>query len=323
MGGSRDDPTHGLLPAVETRACGVAARRIRSLTSDERGSKAGEVVGLATIKIRKERFAKITQLSLSLVTHCRYTDSPSRNKSSTIAILYTVLPVRYPSESPPLAFPHLSDNIQYATHPPQRPPPPSPPHPHDRGIPLRIQIRLRPRNTVLSRTCAAVYTQPIPSCTPSDFHDPAACSASCMDGVLEIQSLVQTACADDAVPGNTVIGFFLAGRALEAVCPPAATDTDTETPPVATVIQSVPNNPGPTIGSSTLRLSEVTSSATGLLVETSPSPPLHRNYIGDFHTSDDHSNTDDYNYRITTRGEQHDSRAGRYRCRFFTANEYE
>ncbi|KAJ9663279.1 hypothetical protein H2201_005723 [Coniosporium apollinis] len=129
-----------------------------------------------------------------------------------------------------------------------------------------------PRNTVLSRTCAAVYTQPIPSCTPSDFHDPAACSASCMDGVLEIQSLVQTACADDAVPGNTVIGFFLAGRALEAVCPPAATDTDTETPPVATVIQSVPNNPGPTIGSSTLRLSEVTSSATGLLVETSPSP---------------------------------------------------
>ncbi|EON64123.1 hypothetical protein W97_03353 [Coniosporium apollinis CBS 100218] len=129
-----------------------------------------------------------------------------------------------------------------------------------------------PRNTNLTPGCASVYTQQITACTPTDFHDLSVsiCSTRCLAGVLAIESLVQTACADDDVEADTIIGLFLAGLGIRTVCP--QTKRLVGTPPAATISHSVPGYPGPTIGSSTLRLSEVTSSATGLLVETSPSP---------------------------------------------------
>lgn len=69
-----------------------------------------------------------------------------------------------------------------------------------------------------SVACEDVWQQQIPGCTVHDFESANQCSRSCLAGVEIINAEVLVACADAKVSENTLLGEFLLGDGVSAVC---------------------------------------------------------------------------------------------------------
>jgi hypothetical protein len=72
--------------------------------------------------------------------------------------------------------------------------------------------------TELTPACNDVYTSIIPGCSVPDFLPTNACSANCINGLTNIQTEAQAACADNATPSNSMLMFFTNGNGVEEMC---------------------------------------------------------------------------------------------------------
>jgi hypothetical protein len=78
-----------------------------------------------------------------------------------------------------------------------------------------------------SDSCENVWQEDIPGCTKKDFATSNSCSRNCLAGVNIINAEVLVACADARVSSNTLLGEFLAGFGVSALC--GSSDTTTAT----------------------------------------------------------------------------------------------
>ncbi|KAF2185864.1 hypothetical protein K469DRAFT_575393 [Zopfia rhizophila CBS 207.26] len=76
-----------------------------------------------------------------------------------------------------------------------------------------------PRIENLPAQCQAVYTRQIAGCQAGDFSANARCSKPCIDGLVAIQQAVSTGCGNVDVPETSIIGVFLLGVGIPALCP--------------------------------------------------------------------------------------------------------
>jgi hypothetical protein len=72
--------------------------------------------------------------------------------------------------------------------------------------------------TELTPACNDVYTAVIPGCSVPDFLPTNACSADCINGLTNIQTEAQAACADNVTPSNSMLMFFTNGDGVEEMC---------------------------------------------------------------------------------------------------------
>jgi hypothetical protein len=101
--------------------------------------------------------------------------------------------------------------------------------------------------TELTPACNDVYTAVIPGCSAPDFLPTNACSASCIDGLTNIQTEAQAACADNIPPPNSMLMFFTNGDGVEEMC---------------TVQKSLATNPQSPVAAQTTLVTSVVSPAT-------------------------------------------------------------
>ena len=69
-----------------------------------------------------------------------------------------------------------------------------------------------------SDSCENVWQEDIPGCTKKDFATSNSCSRNCLAGVNIINAEVLVACAEARVSSNTLLGEFLAGFGVSALC---------------------------------------------------------------------------------------------------------
>jgi hypothetical protein len=73
-------------------------------------------------------------------------------------------------------------------------------------------------NPGLTSACNAVYTQTIPSCQPSDFSAINPCSATCIQSLQSLQTVAQSACMDQNMPGQSMLAYFRDGTGVLELC---------------------------------------------------------------------------------------------------------
>jgi len=76
-----------------------------------------------------------------------------------------------------------------------------------------------PRIENLPSLCSQAYTSTIEGCQASDFSSNVRCSAQCVQGLVRIADLVSRQCANVDVPETSIIGVFMLGAGVPAVCP--------------------------------------------------------------------------------------------------------
>ncbi|CAI6332289.1 unnamed protein product [Periconia digitata] len=106
-----------------------------------------------------------------------------------------------------------------------------------------------PRIENLPITCQNAYESSIQGCTKDDFGG--SCSSSCIQGLNRITTVVVANCKSVNVPGNSIIGVFMAGGGVQALCPNVQATTapsSSATPPPQT--STIPAPPPPTTSSS-------------------------------------------------------------------------
>ncbi|OCL11055.1 hypothetical protein AOQ84DRAFT_230031, partial [Glonium stellatum] len=70
----------------------------------------------------------------------------------------------------------------------------------------------------LPSACNAVYTQTIPGCTAADFTTNTQCSKACVSGLVQISAAITSQCADADVAETSIVGVFLLGQGIPALC---------------------------------------------------------------------------------------------------------
>ncbi len=75
-----------------------------------------------------------------------------------------------------------------------------------------------PKVSGLPAACDDVYTSPIRGCSESDFRR-GTCSASCINGLVDLTSSVAEACGNAQVAPNSIIGVFRAKTGISKLCP--------------------------------------------------------------------------------------------------------
>jgi hypothetical protein len=155
-----------------------------------------------------------------------------------------------------------------------------------------------PKITSLSSQCQAVYTTTIPGCKVSDFTNSAhTCSTSCLNGLVQINALVNQNCADDDVEETSIIGLFLLGQAIQLLCSVAVVTTTTGSTEATTKATSTSTNTNSlfTTYSSTMTMSTAPSNTAlssvsttsifsqTLLPTTRPQPSASNGMIGNTH----------------------------------------
>jgi hypothetical protein len=76
-----------------------------------------------------------------------------------------------------------------------------------------------PRIENLPSSCSQAYTSTIAGCQASDFSPNVRCSAQCVQGLLQIADVVKRQCSNVDVPETSIIGVFMLGAGVPAVCP--------------------------------------------------------------------------------------------------------
>ncbi|KAF1983963.1 hypothetical protein K402DRAFT_152979 [Aulographum hederae CBS 113979] len=115
-----------------------------------------------------------------------------------------------------------------------------------------------PSLTNLPGACNQAYNRNIAGCQANDFSGTSAvCSQTCINGLVDINRVINSACASVDVPETSLVGLFLLGEGIQVLCR----------------VEVVTAAPSPTaIGSSTLIAPSIVSSSTGILFDTSASP---------------------------------------------------
>ncbi|KAF1962205.1 hypothetical protein CC80DRAFT_399731 [Byssothecium circinans] len=118
-----------------------------------------------------------------------------------------------------------------------------------------------PRIENLPSSCQSVYTTAIQDCTKDDFTAGARCSAKCVRGLLKISNSVAQGCKSVDVPETSIIGVFLLGAGVPALCPGV----------IVTTVSSSSTQPPTQI--STNPASTTTTSSQAKSTTSSPPPP--------------------------------------------------
>lgn len=119
-----------------------------------------------------------------------------------------------------------------------------------------------------SDSCENVWQEDIPGCTKKDFAASNSCSRNCLAGVNIINAEVLVACAEARVSRNTLLGEFLAGFGVSALC--GSSDTTTATIADSTTATATAAK---TTATST-SLTSVHSTTTTALQETTTPPSV-------------------------------------------------
>src|ERR1700761_5993152 len=70
----------------------------------------------------------------------------------------------------------------------------------------------------LPAACDAAYRAAIPGCVAGDFEPPYVCSQSCLNGLIQTNGQVTTACEGVSVNPQSIVGLFLVGDGIQALC---------------------------------------------------------------------------------------------------------
>ncbi|KAG9641415.1 hypothetical protein KCU64_g12548, partial [Aureobasidium melanogenum] len=117
-----------------------------------------------------------------------------------------------------------------------------------------------PRLTGLSGTCKTVYTSDINGCDGQDFQS-RDCSSSCLSALLSLGSAVRGSCQGQQYDGSNIVSAFMNGQGVQDLCDNAASATSASSAQKTSASFS--------IGSSTMTVSDMTPSSTGIIVDTS------------------------------------------------------
>ncbi|OCK90565.1 uncharacterized protein K441DRAFT_236201 [Cenococcum geophilum 1.58] len=120
-----------------------------------------------------------------------------------------------------------------------------------------------PRINDLPSACNTVYTQTIPGCQVSDFSTNAQCSKACINGLVQISAEVNSQCANADVSETSIIGVFLLGQGIPALC-----NIQVTTAPATTQVKSTAAPSSSAVPSS----SAAQKSSAGIIMDTSSSP---------------------------------------------------
>lgn len=117
-----------------------------------------------------------------------------------------------------------------------------------------------PRLTGLTGACKTIYTSDIEGCDGQDFQTKD-CSSSCLSALLSLGSAVKSSCQGQQYDGSNIISAFMTGQGVQNLCNNAASATH------ASSAQKTPASFS--IGSSTMTVSDMTPTSTGIIVDTS------------------------------------------------------
>ncbi|KAG9818565.1 hypothetical protein KCV05_g18405, partial [Aureobasidium melanogenum] len=117
-----------------------------------------------------------------------------------------------------------------------------------------------PRLTDLTGTCKTIYTSDINGCDGQDFQS-RDCSSSCLSALLSLGSAVRSSCQGQKYDGSNIISAFINGQGVQDLCDNAASATQASSAQKTSASFS--------IGSSTMTVSDMTPSSTGIIVDTS------------------------------------------------------
>jgi hypothetical protein len=117
-----------------------------------------------------------------------------------------------------------------------------------------------PRLTDLTGACQTIYTSNIDNCVGQDF-ETGECSSSCVSTLLSLGSAVRDSCQGQHVDGSNIIAAFIKDQGAQNLCRNAASVMQANTLQQTSASYS--------IGSSTMTVSDLTPSNTGIAVDTS------------------------------------------------------
>jgi hypothetical protein len=100
-----------------------------------------------------------------------------------------------------------------------------------------------PRILIPTTQCQTAYTTTIEGCTPDDFKKDARCSVACAQGMVKIADLVINSCKDAYVDQKSIVGVFLAGNGIQALCPGVTVTTIASNTATSTKAQAQPSAP--------------------------------------------------------------------------------
>lgn len=121
-----------------------------------------------------------------------------------------------------------------------------------------------------SNSCENVWQEDIPGCTKTDFSTSNHCSRNCLAGVNIINAEVLVACADALVNSNTLLGEFLAGFGVSALCG----SSDTETATIADSTTATATAVKTSATSTSLTSVQSTTATTTAVQETTTQPSI-------------------------------------------------
>ncbi|KAF2817797.1 uncharacterized protein BDZ99DRAFT_24202 [Mytilinidion resinicola] len=127
-----------------------------------------------------------------------------------------------------------------------------------------------PRIASLPPACDKVYNAPIAGCVSHDFQS--TCSSACIAGLVAISKAVAASCGDADVAETSIIGVFLLGQGIPALCSnTVVTTVGTSEPPAA---QTSSSSAAQTSSSRTSETSssQAESSSAGIIVDPSATP---------------------------------------------------
>ncbi|KAI1448304.1 hypothetical protein F5Y02DRAFT_415033 [Annulohypoxylon stygium] len=138
----------------------------------------------------------------------------------------------------------------------------------------------------IPKSCIKAYQTEIEGCTRNDFTDGRQCSSSCVEGLEQVQDVIDKACGDLNVSAKSLLGIVLSGGLVDTLCPGFDTTTVTKTvQPSSTKGGFSTINPAPTTtsiestkaSSTTSRKTTPTSDSSTAVQSTTtqetPAPP--------------------------------------------------
>ncbi|KEQ60410.1 uncharacterized protein M437DRAFT_54419 [Aureobasidium melanogenum CBS 110374] len=117
-----------------------------------------------------------------------------------------------------------------------------------------------PRLTDLTGACKTIYSSDIDGCDGGDFQT-RDCSSSCLSALLALGSSVRSSCQSQQYGASNIIAAFMNGQGIQDLCNNAASATQASSAQKTSASFS--------IGSSTMTVSDMTPTSTGIIVDTS------------------------------------------------------
>ncbi|KAI1212264.1 uncharacterized protein F4807DRAFT_364911 [Annulohypoxylon truncatum] len=113
----------------------------------------------------------------------------------------------------------------------------------------------------IPKSCIKAYQSDIEGCTRNDFTNGRQCSSTCVQGLEQVQDVIDKACGDLNVSAKSLLGIVLSGGLVDTLCPGFETTTVTQTvQPTSTNGGFSTINPAPTITSADSSIASTTTS---------------------------------------------------------------